>query len=349
MAKWMLARAGIPGPIDYPALGFTARPGDVYSGDSAPDVFWHPCDEGAPETVDRYMVPGGDDAAIAALVNDAASASRAALSATYVAQAPAATTNQRLVRHEGATFDNSFTFEALSATQDGYFVVDNLSISAGAATPTYFKAVGFDIQHSGAGNLDVFWASVAHSGAREAGLFIGDLTGSAGGNLYGAHFLVTPTTVAPAVIEGMMAELAPSVARGSNEWYGVHARNSGTQQASAGVHVDGVNGGTFLYGVNVDKTAGAGAAGAALRLSGGSNWSNMIQGFAADGSTQIFRITSSGRADFTTGGVTSKYTSGATQPAYLTNGQIEVWQDTGTGLSYLVVNVDGLSKKVAVA
>ena len=63
----------------------------------------------------------------------------------------------------------------------------------------------------------------------------------------------------------------------------------------------------------------------------------------------LARITSSGRADFATGGVTSKYTSGAVQPAFLTNGQVEVWHDTGSGNDYLVVNVNGVSKKVAVA
>jgi len=84
MAKWILLRSGVPGPIDYPGLGFSARPGDVYSGDSAPDAYWHPCDAGTSETVDRYMVPGGDDAAFAALIDDAGSDVRASLSATYV-------------------------------------------------------------------------------------------------------------------------------------------------------------------------------------------------------------------------------------------------------------------------
>lgn len=65
--------------------------------------------------------------------------------------------------------------------------------------------------------------------------------------------------------------------------------------------------------------------------------------------TMVARVTGSGRADFSTAGVTTKYTSGATQPAYLTNGQVEVWHDTGSGTSYLVVNVNGTSKKVALA
>jgi hypothetical protein len=63
--------------------------------------------------------------------------------------------------------------------------------------------------------------------------------------------------------------------------------------------------------------------------------------------TQVARITGSGRGDFSVAGVTTKYTSGATQPAYLTNGQVEVWHDTGSSTDYLVVNVNGVSKKVA--
>jgi hypothetical protein len=65
--------------------------------------------------------------------------------------------------------------------------------------------------------------------------------------------------------------------------------------------------------------------------------------------TLLAAIKSSGRADFTTAGVTTKYTSGAVQPAYLINGQVEVWHDTGSGNDYLVANVNGVSKKVALA
>lgn len=294
-------------------------------------------------------------ARIAALIPGELDAHQAAAEATaaaaYVAKAPSATTNERLVRHEGATFDAGFVFDALSATQDGYFVVDDLAISGGTggSTPTYFKAVGFDVQHSGPGNLDVFWASVAHSGAREAGLFIGDLSSTAGGNAYGAHFLVSVSGTAPAAVEGAFAEIAPTVARAGGEWYALHARNSGTQQASAAVQVDARNGGSFLYGINVDGTAGANGAGAALRVSGGNRWANLIQAFAADGATQVFRVTTGGRVDATSGGITTKYTAGTAQPGYLTNGHVEVWQDTSTGTSYLVVNVNGASKKVAVA
>jgi len=65
--------------------------------------------------------------------------------------------------------------------------------------------------------------------------------------------------------------------------------------------------------------------------------------------TKVARITGSGRADFSVAGVTTKYTSGATQPAFLTNGQVEVWHDTGTSTDYLIVNVNGVSKKVALS
>lgn len=66
-------------------------------------------------------------------------------------------------------------------------------------------------------------------------------------------------------------------------------------------------------------------------------------------STLLARIASSGRADVSVAGVTTKYTSGAIQPTYLTNGQVEVWHDTGSGNDYLVVNANGVSKKVALA
>lgn len=63
--------------------------------------------------------------------------------------------------------------------------------------------------------------------------------------------------------------------------------------------------------------------------------------------TTLARITSSGRADFSTGGVTSAYTSGGTQPGYTVNGHIRVWTD-GSGSSYLVVDANGASKKVQI-
>jgi parallel beta-helix repeat protein len=71
------------------------------------------------------------------------------------------------------------------------------------------------------------------------------------------------------------------------------------------------------------------------------------EGYSADEATLLWRITSSGRADFTAGGVTTKYTSGAAQPGYTVNGQVQVWHDTGTGNDYLMVDVNGVIKKIA--
>jgi len=57
VAKWILVRRGI-GPFRYPDLGFFAKAGDVYDGDSAPDAHWVATDAGHPETVDHYRVVG---------------------------------------------------------------------------------------------------------------------------------------------------------------------------------------------------------------------------------------------------------------------------------------------------
>jgi hypothetical protein len=116
MAKWILLRSGVPGPIDYPGLGFSARPGDVYSGDSAPDAYWHPCDEGAAESVDRYMVPGGDDSAFASLIDDAGSDVRASLSATYVRgdAPPKVEAGKNGIRYDGT--DETVAMQALLDT-----------------------------------------------------------------------------------------------------------------------------------------------------------------------------------------------------------------------------------------
>lgn len=62
--------------------------------------------------------------------------------------------------------------------------------------------------------------------------------------------------------------------------------------------------------------------------------------------TLLARITSSGRGDFSVAGVTTKYTSSGSQPSFLVNGNAQVWHDTGSGNDYLVVDVNGVSKKV---
>jgi hypothetical protein len=344
---------------------------------------------------------------------------QADLSATYVPQVNPSTVNERIASRYQPVFDASFVFSKISSVQDGLLVWSNMNVSAGAATPTYFKAVGGSITHSGPGNLDVFWASVTHTGAREAGLFIGDITSSGGGNNYGIHTRNIQNTLAPSdILVGYECELQPNVARGTAKYYNILMQNSGSQPVSAGIQIESPatgGGGKFDKGINFDASAAdvsatgifmGGVWGAGIdmnnnalvgigSLSGqGSAGSRFVRvadfltldntrniGFKDTGgthrkvlsvsgsdSTQFFlaksagqfefrdfgdttnlaRITSSGRAEFAAGGVTTKYTSGATQPAFLTNGQVEVWHDTGGGLDYLVVNVNGVSKKVQV-
>ena len=338
---------------------------------------------------------------------------------SLVSQVDGSTVNKRVASRYQPVFDSSFVYSKISSVQDGLFVWSGLNVSAGAATPTYFKAVGGSITHSGPGNIDVFWASVTHTGPREAGLFIGDITSSGGGNNYGIHTRLTQTTLAPSdILVGYECELVPNVARGAAHYYHLLLQNSGSQPVSAGIQIEspaGGGGGKFDKGINFDSTAAdvsatgifmGGVWGAGIdmnnnsivgigSLSGlGSAGSRFVRvadfltldntrniGFkdsagnrqktlavSSSDATQLFlakaagqfefrdfadsaniaRITSSGRAEFT-GGVTTKYTSGAVQPSFLTNGQVEVWQDTGSGTSYLVVNVNGVSKKVAVA
>lgn len=64
-------------------------------------------------------------------------------------------------------------------------------------------------------------------------------------------------------------------------------------------------------------------------------------------SSMLARITASGRADFSTGGVTTKQTSAAAAPSRITDGHLHVWHDSANNLDYLVVDVNGTQKKVA--
>lgn len=336
-------------------------------------------------------------------------------------------TDERIIRDTTSTFSADFTYSAISSNQDGWLVAKNLTINAGfggdvgeGGSISYFKLVGASIVHNGEGNLDVFWASVAHHGDREAGLFIGDITGDAGGNVYGGHVRVISEDVAPLFHVGWLIECVPNVAQGgSSTYYGVDVQNNGSEGMDAAIQIeasDGTAAVPFSTGINFDISA-SDATATAIRTGGtwgsafdanGNSMTN-VNSIASTGSSPnrdvrlvdnlvldnarhikfkdsggtarktvgvtssdhirliqpgassqvefynntegslLARITSSGRGDFSTGGVTSKYTSGTTQPAYLTNGQIEVWHDTtGGGTSYLVVNVNGSSKKVAV-
>lgn len=337
----------------------------------------------------------------------------------------ATTSDQRLAARTTPTFTAGFTYSTIAPNQDGFLVWKNMNIAAGSASvaaaggaPSYFKAVGGNINHTGPGNLDVFWSSVAHSGAREAGLFIGDITGTNGGNLYGVHTRLILNTTPANIVVGYENEIQPNVARGPGQfYYNFMVQNSGTVNASAAIQIESPStggGGKFDKGINFDTTA-ASLSGTAMFIGGvwgaGVDMNNnaivnvgSISGNGATGArfvriadwltldnarsigfrdttgtrrdtlavtstddvalyqtkaagnflfrdfanaTSLAQITSTGRGAFA-GGVTSKYSTGATQPGYVTNGQIEVWQDTTNNISYLVVNVNGASKKVAV-
>lgn len=370
------------------------------------------------------------DAQMASVAGNPASAFAGELTATIadtsVLQLDASTTDKRILSRYQPLFSAGFAFSKIAPNQDGAFVWKNMTIHAGSASvpgaggaPTYFKAVGGNVIHDGPGNLDVFWASVAHSGPREAGLFIGDLTSSGGGNNYGIHTRNIQNTLAPAqILVGYECELIPNVARGSAQYYNHLIQNSGSFPVSAAIQIEspaGGGGGKFDKGINFDSTAasvsatgifmggvwgagidmnnnaivgvgsvtGTGASGSrfvriadfltldntrdiGFRDTGGTRQKTLA--VSSSDATQLFlaksagqfefrnfadsanvaRITSSGRGEFT-GGVTSKYTSAAAAPAFVTNGQVEVWHDSTNNLSYLVVDVNGTRKKVAVA
>lgn len=413
------------------------------------------------------------------------------------------TTNRRCLSLGTPTFDGQFTFSKISGNQDGLIAVKNLTVTGGfggqvgqGGAISYFKAVGIAAHHSGPGNYDHFWGSVYHDGTREAGMFIGDVTGRRGGNVYGGHFRVQSNTTAPPYLVGLVLEIVPNVSKdkqttatvatavaantavtavelsaavqlttgtnlaftaadsttvtvyvsasmptpsrivpvtsfvtaspiyaggpvtlGVNSTYlGLDIQNHGSQSASAAISVShhGTATDPFTFGLNFDSSSSS-MGGTAIMVGGswGSglnmNANSIVQagsiagtGSSPDrdvrladnllldnarhikfkdsagtprkaisatstnnmrfnlmaGNTQyefydsdekalLGRITSSGRADFSLGGVTTKYTASVSQPSYLTNGQVEVWHDTGSGTDYLVVNVNGVSKKVA--
>ncbi|WP_423182219.1 hypothetical protein [Arthrobacter sp. NyZ413] len=415
------------------------------------------------------------------------------------------TTNGRALSLDTPTFDGSFAFSKISNNQDGLIAVRNLSVSGGfggqvgqGGNISYFKAIGIAAHHDGPGNYDHFWGSVQHDGTREAGMFIGDITGRRGGNVYGGHFRVQSETTAPPYLVGLALELIPNVPKSSqlmkilgagipanspttsvtlttaeqltsgtnlsfvaadssvvvayvsstmsapsnaipvtsfttaspilsgskvtvgvnSTYLGLDIQNNGSQATSAAVSVShhGTATTPFVFGLNFDSSA-ASANGTAIMIGGswgsgvnmnantitqassivavgsspnrdvrlvdnllldnarhikfkdsngvgqkaiGATSSNNLRFKLISGGTQfefydssetilLARIASSGRADFSLAGVTTKYTSSATQPAYLTDGQVEVWHDTGSGTDYLVVNVHGVSKKVALS
>jgi hypothetical protein len=432
-------------------------------------------------------------------------AARDALDTVFSPVDGGSTTNGRALSLDAPTFDGSFAFSKISSNQDGLIAVRDLTVSGGfggqvgqGGAISYFKAVGIAAHHSGPGNYDHFWGSLHHEGTREAGMFIADITGHRGGNVYGGHFRVQSETTAPPYLVGLAVELIPNVAKstqvakilgagipantptttvtlstaeqftsgtnlsfvaadssvvvayvsatmsvpstivpvvsfttaaaiasgskvtaGVNSTYlGLDIQNNGSQAASAAMSVShhGSAGTPFVFGVNFDSSAaspsgtaimiggswGSGinlnantitqassivasgsspnrdvrlvdnllldnsryikfkdSAGTAQKAVGATSSNNLrfkliaaatqFEFYDSNEGTLLARIASSGRADFSLAGVTTKCTSGPVQPAYLTDGQVEVWHDTSSGTDYLVVNIHGVSKKVAIS
>lgn len=444
-------------------------------------------------------------------VKTAAQLPRVAFLADAIPPARSAVTNARRMRDLNSLYDASFPFEAIWANSaDGHLTWSNLTIDAGfggqvgqGGAISYFKVIGGTVKHRGPGNFDGFWMSVKHEGTREAGLFIGDIHGDQGGNVYGSHFYVKSTRTAPAFMVGGSDEIVPQVARsqivantagaaiaagvattsvtlgtpvqlttGTNisfvdanaakvtcyvasdmaspsttvpvksftssaaiasgsavqvgvnsAYFGRVIRNSGNQTAGSGLHIeapeytgDKATTPPFLYAINLDASAGSAlavgikfggawatgidmngttivnagsivatgtspnrdarlvdnllldnsrhikfrnAAAAAVKTMGVTSSDNFRfiapgpskrwEGYDSTEATLLWSISGSGRADFSVGGFTTKYTSAAAASGFLTNGYMEVWHDSTNNLDYLMVHTNGTVKKVAVA
>lgn len=126
--------------------------------------------------------------------------------------------------------------------KDGLFFVSSFIDNSGLPTvdgvfASYTKVFGARPTKNGDGNLDVFWAAVAHHGPDEAGLFIGDVNGDGGGNLWGGHFRLTSTTAAN--MRGLDIELIPNVDSAAKQLIGLKISNDGAFQASQAIRILG--------------------------------------------------------------------------------------------------------------
>jgi hypothetical protein len=128
----------------------------------------------------------------------------------------------RILQDTASTYSSSFTYSAISSNQDGHLVWKNLTVHSGfggqvgqGGPISYFKGVGGNIIHDGPGNFDGYWMSVEHNGPREAGVFVTDITGNNGGNVYGGHVRVVSNTTAPQFHVGWLIENVPNVAAGT--------------------------------------------------------------------------------------------------------------------------------------
>lgn len=147
----------------------------------------------------------------------------------------------RAMRVTSVTWDDDRVYGY--GNKDGLFFVSQFIDNSGYPTvngvfASYTKVFGARPVKNGDGNLDVFWATVTHNGPDEAGLFIGDVTGTAGGNLWGGHFRLTSTTTA-ANMRGLDIELIPNVDSTGKQLIGLKISNDGTYPASQGIRILG--------------------------------------------------------------------------------------------------------------
>lgn len=229
-------------------------------------------------------------------------------------------TDQRAVNVTSAAWaaDRAFGY----GNKDGLFFVSSFTDDSGVATvngvqQSYTKVFGARATKNGPGNMDAFWVSLAHNGVDEAGLFIGDVTGTAGGNLWGGHFRLTAEDV-EAVMVGLNVELVNNVTRTSKDQRGVHVRSAGSKDNLVGLLFDSAPAatGSWTHFVKANNAAGttvfsvskagnvvasSSADGqAVLKLNTDRPWSFLQVGtggstalrLAPDGDNKVFRITS---------------------------------------------------------
>lgn len=131
------------------------------------------------------------------------------------------------------------TFPYNGAAFDGLFWIDGFIDQSGTNSPvTYSNLFGGTATKTGAGNIHGHYASISHQGTGEAGIFIGDLTSTAGGNIFGIHTLLVGSVAAN--MFGAKIELSPSVIQTGKGAVGVWSLNSNdTYQLTEGIRVSG--------------------------------------------------------------------------------------------------------------
>jgi hypothetical protein len=225
---------------------------------------------------------------------------------------------------------SSLTYRDFS--KDGLYYVSGFDDQSGSNSPlTYFKGWGARGTKSGAGNLDMFWASVIHKGSGEAGISIGDVTADAtgaGGNLwgfdyvlidnkgaqmYGGRLAFNPTVARPGkVANGLIVENQNSVSvtgnttSGSNQLASVSATTlvNGMVLTGAGIPTGTTvasGGGTATITMSANATATASGVAVvgqlqldqAVRVIG--KWDRPFIAYSDAGVTTIFDVDSTGK------------------------------------------------------